>query len=125
MEQPQTTNVRFAVASLAAMLCANLLGIGVGFARLHAMADDLIAVNGAIVAVGVFALLLTFWGFRSGYACGSLIAALNVVGNLVAFAQGVPTSGAMPPILVLIPIFQTVFAVFFLVFALRAWRERV
>ena len=125
MENSPTTNVRLAVPCLAAMLFANLLGAAVGFARLHAMSNELIAVNGMIVAVGVFALPTTWWGFRTGYVCGMLIAALNVFGNLAAFAQGVPTSGAMPAVLVLIPIVQTVFAVPFLVFAVRAWRERV
>lgn len=123
MAKPPTTNVQLAVACLAAMLFANLLGAAVGFARLHAMSNELIGVNSMIVVVGVFALPTTWWGFRTGYICGVLIAALNVAGNLAAFVQGVPTSGAMPPVLVLIPIFQTVFAVPFLVFALRAWRE--
>lgn len=124
MEKRPGSNLQLAVASLAAMLFANLLGAAVGFARLHAMSDALIGVNGLIVGIGVFALPTTWWGFRAGYVCGLLIAALNILGNLAAFAQGVPTSGAMPPVLVLIPIVQTVFAVPVVVFTVRAWRER-
>lgn len=125
MERP-SMNTQLAVASLSAMLFTNLLGIPVGFAIMgtHPEMAALVSVNGAIVAVTLFALPLVWWRHNAGYVAGIIAALVNVLGNVAGIASSTPTSGeVMPPVLVLVPIFQTVFAVPSILFAVRAWRE--
>lgn len=50
--------VHLAIASLLTTLFANLLGAGVGVARMDPQFGMLIAVDGVLVAVGLFALPL-------------------------------------------------------------------
>lgn len=90
----------------------------------HPEMAALVSVNGAIVAVSLFALPLVWWRQRVGYVGGIIAALVDVLGNVAGIASGTPTSGeVMSLVLVLVPIMQTVFAVPSVLFAVRAWRE--
>ena len=89
-------NTRIAVSSLVATLFSLGLGVAVGLAGQHPMPGLIVAINGTIMTVGLFALPLVWWRHKVGYACAIAVGLVNVVGDVFAIGTGLPFSEGMP-----------------------------
>ena len=122
MREP-SRNVRMAASSLVATLFSLGLGVAVGLARQHPMPGMIVAVNGTIMTVGLFALPLVWWGQRIGYGCAVAVGVVNVVGDFSAIATGLPFSEGMPQGTIAIIVSQIAASALVIWYCLRAWRE--
>jgi len=112
-----------AASSLVATLFSLGLGVAVGLARQHPMPGMIVAVNGTIMTVGLFALPLVWWGQRIGYGCAVAVGVVNVVGDFSAIATGLPFSEGMPQGTIAIIVSQIAASALVIWYCLRAWRE--
>jgi len=122
MEKPRT-NVGIAVSALLATLFSLGVGVAVGLVRQHPMPGPVITLNGTLMTVGLFALPLVWWQHKVGYLCAIGVGLINVVGDGVAIATGVPFSAGMPQGTIAILVSQLIVSVVVIVACLRAWRE--
>jgi hypothetical protein len=66
--------------------------VALGLARQHPLPGLIVAVNGTIMTVGLFALPLVWWRQEDGYACAIAVGGVNVVGDVSAIVTGLPFS---------------------------------
>jgi hypothetical protein len=122
MEQP-STNVRMAVSALVATLFSLGLGVAVGLGRQHPMPGLIVTINGTIMTVGLFALPLVWWRHKAGYGCAIAVGLINVIGDGVALAQGLPFAPGMPPGTIAIIVSQILVSGMVILFCIRSWKE--
>ena len=122
MREP-SANVRIAVSSLVATLFSLGLGVALGLARQHPMPGMIVAINGTIMTVGLFALPLVWWGQKIGYGCAVAVSVVNVLGDVFAIATGLPFSEGMPQGTIAIIVSQIAASALVIVYCVRAWRE--
>lgn len=120
-----STNWQVAIGSLVATLYSLGTGVAVGLAKLHPMPGLIIITNGAIITVALFAFPLVWWRNKIGYVCAILVGLANVIGDLVAFAQGLPFSPGMPEGTPVFIVLQIIFSALLVVYTIRMWREKI
>ena len=124
MEKP-TASLQGAIASMIATLFSLGTGVALGLAKLHPMPGAIVITNGAIITVALFALPLMWWRNKAGYICAIFVGLANVVGDIMAFAQGLPGSEGMPQSMPFFIILQMVFSVLLIVYTVQMWREKI
>ena len=118
-----SANVRIAVSSLVATVFSLGLGVALGIARQHPMPGMIVAINGTIMTLGLFALPLVWWGQKIGYGCAVAVGVVNVLGDVFAIATGLPFSEGMPQGTIGIIVSQIAASALVIVYCVRAWRE--
>ena len=118
-----SANVRIAVSSLVATVFSLGLGVALGLARQHPMPGMIVAINGTIMTLGLFALPLVWWGQKIGYGCAVAVGVVNVLGDVFAIATGLPFSEGMPQGTIAIIVSQIAASALLIVYCARAWRE--
>jgi hypothetical protein len=121
--EKQSTNVCVAVSALIATLFSLGLGVAVGLVRQHPMPGIVITSNGTIMTVGFFALPLVWWRYKVGYVCAIAVGLVNVIGDILAIASGLPFAEGMPQGTIAIIVSQIIVSVLVIVYCLRSWRE--
>jgi hypothetical protein len=124
-ENQMSTNWQVAIGSLVATLFSLGTGVAVGLAKLHPMPGPIVIINGAIITVGLFALPLVWWRNKIGYVCAILVGLVNVIGDLIGFAQGMPFSPGMPEGTPVFIVLQIIFSALLVVYTIRMWREKI
>lgn len=117
------------MASLVAALFTLWLGVSVGLAKLHPTPEMIVALNGVIIAIGLFSLPLMWWRAKLGYVGAIIVGFINVLGNIAGMAMllgNSPEMQNMPreyPYIVL-P-FQTLFSLLAIIYSIKTWKEKV
>lgn len=116
--------IHLAVAAMIATLFSLGLGVAVGLVRQHPMPGMIITVNGTIMTVGLFALPLIWWRHKTGYVCAIAVGLINVLGDTIAIATGMPFSEGMPQGTIAIIVSQIIASALVIIYSIKAWRAQ-